>query len=194
MALFQRSNSDEPSSPTPTTPMAKQQTASAPPGQANIIQQGTVLEGTVRSNGDVHISGKVIGRVEVKGKTVIMPGGEVEGEIDSGSARIGGRVKGQVSVRERLELNNTAVVEGDIHTKKLIIEDGATFTGSCDMSGGGVGGSSNGNASSGSSFGSTSSGSASGSSASGSASSDSASGSSKTSGVSSAAGASGSSR
>ena len=189
MALFQRSNSDEPSSPNPPTPMAKQQTASAPPGQANIIQQGTVLEGTVRSNGDVHISGKVIGRVEVKGKTVIMPGGEVEGEIDSGSARIGGRVKGQVSVRERLELNNTAVVEGDIHTKKLIIEDGATFTGSCDMSGGSMGGSSNGNASGGSSFGSTS-----GSSASGSASSDSASGSSKAPGVSSAAGASGSSR
>ena len=116
--------------------MAKQQSASAPPGQANIIQQGTVLEGTVRSNGDVHISGKVIGRVEVKGKTVIMPGGEVDGEIDSGSARIGGRVKGKVSVRERLELNNTAVVDGDIVTKKLIIEDGATFTGSCDMGGG----------------------------------------------------------
>jgi cytoskeletal protein CcmA (bactofilin family) len=116
--------------------MAKQQSAPAPPGQANIIQQGTVLEGTVRSNGDVHISGKVIGRVEVKGKTVIMPGGEVEGEIDSGSARIGGRVKGEVTVRERLELNNSAVVEGDIITKKLIIEDGATFTGSCDMGGG----------------------------------------------------------
>ena len=129
--------------------MSKQQSAPAPPGQANIIQQGTVLEGTVRSNGDVHISGKVIGRVEVKGKTVIMPGGEVDGEIDSGSARIGGRVKGEVSVRERLELNSTAVVEGDIITKKLIIEDGATFTGSCDM-GGSSTGSTPGNGSSGS--------------------------------------------
>lgn len=153
MALFNRSGSDESSSPSnPTTPtMAKQQPASAPPGQANIIQQGTVLEGTVRSNGDVHISGKVIGRVEVKGKTVIMPGGEVEGEIDSGSARIGGRVKGEVTVRERLELNNSAVVEGDIITKKLIIEDGATFTGSCDMSGGSRSSSDNGSSSSSSS-------------------------------------------
>ena len=175
MALFQRSNSDDPSSSKPTTPtMAKQQSAPAPPGQANIIQQGTVLEGTVRSNGDVHISGKVIGRVEVKGKTVIMPGGEVEGEIDSGSARIGGRVKGEVSVRERLELNSSAVVEGDIITKKLIIEDGATFTGSCDMSGGSRAGS----AGDGSSAAASSSDSASGSAA------------SKPSGAPSAAGAS----
>src|SRR5690606_26950415 len=97
----------------------------------------TVIEGTLRSSGNVHISGTVNGNVEVEGRTVVMPDGRVEGEIRSTTAEIGGRIHGQVAVNERLVLKATAVVEGDIQTGKLVIEDGATFTGRCDMSGAG---------------------------------------------------------
>lgn len=125
MALF-RNNAD--------TPMAKQRSgAPAPPGQVNIIGQGTVIEGGLKANSDVRISGKVIGNVNVEGKTVVTPEGVVEGEIRSSHADIAGRVEGEVFVQERLVLKDSAVVNGDIHTAKLVIEDGATFTGTCDM-------------------------------------------------------------
>lgn len=104
-----------------------------PAEQHNIIGKGTVLEGTIRSSGNVHVSGTVIGRLEVEGRTVVMPGGVIEGEVVSASAEVGGRVKGEVRVRERLVLKSTAVVEGDLHTQKLVIEEGAVFTGRCDM-------------------------------------------------------------
>ncbi len=104
-----------------------------PAEQHNIIGKGTVLEGTIRSSGNVHVSGTVTGRLEVDGRTVVMPGGVVEGEIVSASAEIGGRVKGEVRVRDRLVLKNTAVVEGDLNTQKLVIEEGASLTGRCDM-------------------------------------------------------------
>jgi cytoskeletal protein CcmA (bactofilin family) len=125
MALF-KNNTD--------TPMAKQRSgAPAPPGQVNIIGQGTVIEGGLKANSDVRISGKVIGNVNVEGKTVVTPEGIIEGEIRSSHADIAGRIDGEVFVQDRLVLKDSAVVSGDIHTAKLVIEDGATFTGTCDM-------------------------------------------------------------
>ncbi len=106
-----------------------------PAEQHNIIGKDTVIEGTLRSSGNVHISGTVKGNVEVQGRTVVMPGGAVDGEVASTTAEIGGKVKGQISVSERLVLKSTAVVDGDLRTSKLVIEDGATFTGRCDMTG-----------------------------------------------------------
>lgn len=108
---------------------------SNPAEQHNILGKDTVVEGTLRSSGNVHISGTVKGNVEVQGRTVLMPGGTVEGELASTTAEIGGMVKGQISVSERLVLKSTAVVDGDLRTAKLVIEDGATFSGRCDMGG-----------------------------------------------------------
>ena len=135
MALFNKDASSAPDAP-PTT--RTRSTAVNPAEQHNIIGKDTVIEGTLRSSGNVHISGTVNGNVEVEGRTVVMPDGRVEGEIRSTTAEIGGHIQGQVAVSERLVLKATAVVEGDIRTGKLVIEDGATFTGRCDMSGAGA--------------------------------------------------------
>lgn len=127
MALF-RSNDD--------AGMAKQRNGTPiPSGQVNIIGQGTTIEGGLIASSDVRIAGRVVGNVQVEGKTVVTPEGEVEGEIRSTHADIAGYVQGEVIVEERLILKGTARVDGDLHTKKLVIEDGATFTGKCDMSG-----------------------------------------------------------
>ena len=122
-----------PNSPEEETPRPNANANTNPAEQHNIIGKGTVLEGTIRSSGNVHVSGTVTGRLEVDGRTVVMPGGVVEGEIVSSSAEIGGRVKGEVRVRDRLVLKTTAVVEGDLNTQKLVIEEGASLTGRCDM-------------------------------------------------------------
>jgi cytoskeletal protein CcmA (bactofilin family) len=127
MALFR---SDPPSSG-----MAKPRTSApaSPADQHNIIGASTTIEGTLRSSGNVNISGTVNGNVEVEGRTMIMAGGVVDGELSTTSAEIAGTVTGQVAVRERLVLKSSAVVQGDIRTGKLVIEDGATFNGKCEM-------------------------------------------------------------
>ncbi|MFN3597125.1 MAG: polymer-forming cytoskeletal protein [Rubricoccaceae bacterium] len=128
MALFR---SDTPaSSPDGSAPTAAR---GAVADQHNIIGRETTIEGTLRAKGNVHVSGTIRGNVDVEGRTVVMPGGTVEGELVSTSAEVGGRVEGRVVVRERLVLKATAVVEGDIRTDKLIIEDGAAFNGVCEM-------------------------------------------------------------
>ncbi len=124
MALFRSDDS----------PMARSSAPAANPAeQHNIIGTSTVVEGTLRSSGNVNISGTVNGNVEVEGRTMVMPGGVIDGELSSTSAEVAGTVKGRVVVRERLVLKATAVIEGDIRTGKLVVEDGASFNGQCVM-------------------------------------------------------------
>jgi len=99
----------------------------------NLIGTGTVIEGDIRSNGDIRIDGSVFGNVYSKAKVVIGATGKVEGNINSQNADVSGTIKGKSTVNELLFLKASSKLNGDIVTGKLVVEVGATFTGSCNM-------------------------------------------------------------
>ena len=99
----------------------------------NQFGQGTTINGDVTTEGDVRIDGKVIGNVTSKAKTVVGTTGIIEGDILCQNAYIDGRVNGNIEVSELLILSKTAHVIGDIKIKKLVVEEGAKFSGSCIM-------------------------------------------------------------
>lgn len=101
--------------------------------QFNIVGEGTVFEGTLRAESNVNVSGRVVGKLIVNGRAVISQNGRVEGELRATNAAIGGTIEGEVYVEERLELESTAHVDGSIQTDRLIVEEGAVFTGTCKM-------------------------------------------------------------
>lgn len=101
--------------------------------QVNLVGEGTVFEGTVRAESDVRASGRIVGTLEVEGKTMIAEGGAVEGEIIATNADIAGQVEGEIHVEERLVLKSTARVDGKIETDRLVVEEGAQFDGECKM-------------------------------------------------------------
>ena len=125
MALFGASKDKE-------QPMAKQVSATTP-NQVNIIATGTVFEGTLKADSDVSVSGRIIGKLEVTGRAVVAPEGTVEGEVTASNANIAGTVQGDLIIAERLLLGSSAKVEGTIRTGRLIVEEGATFNGECQM-------------------------------------------------------------
>ena len=99
----------------------------------NLIGAGTVIEGDIRSNGDLRIDGAVHGNVISKAKVVVGSTGYVEGNINCQNADVSGTVKGKSTVSELLFLKSSSKMNGDIVTGKLVVEVGATFTGSCNM-------------------------------------------------------------
>ena len=103
------------------------------PQQINLVGEGTTFEGTLRANNDVRTSGRIIGRMEVSGKAIVADTGTVEGEIVATNADIAGTVQGEVYVEDQLVLKSTARIDGTIETNRLVIEEGATFTGECRM-------------------------------------------------------------
>ncbi len=99
----------------------------------NIIGAGTVIEGDIKSNGDIRIDGTVTGTVSTKGKMVVGGTGIIDGEVHCQNADVSGSIKGKLTVSELLSLKATAKINGDIVTNKLAIEPGANFSGSCSM-------------------------------------------------------------
>ncbi|MCG8410002.1 MAG: polymer-forming cytoskeletal protein [Bacteroidales bacterium] len=99
----------------------------------NLIGVGTEITGDINSNGDIRIDGLLTGNLKTAGKVVIGETGKIRGEIDCKNSEILGEVKGKIRVSELLSLKATSKIYGDIATKKLAIEPGSVFTGSCEM-------------------------------------------------------------
>ncbi|MFT6210075.1 MAG: cytoskeletal protein CcmA (bactofilin family) [Bacteroidia bacterium] len=104
-------------------------------GMPNHINSDTAIEGSIKAKGNLRIDGKLTGTLECQGRVVIGASGSVDGEIRCQNAEIEGSINANVIVSELLSLKATAKVHGDIVTKKLAIEPGASFSGSCSMGG-----------------------------------------------------------
>lgn len=100
---------------------------------SNLLAEGTRFEGTLTAESDVNVSGHFIGTLIIDGRAFVAPSGAVEGEIQATNADVAGAVQGDVYVAERLVLKSTARVDGTIHTRRLVVEEGALFSGDCTM-------------------------------------------------------------
>jgi|APTNR8051073442_1049403.scaffolds.fasta_scaffold67357_2 cytoskeletal protein CcmA (bactofilin family) len=95
--------------------------------------QGTQLTGDVNSDGDIRVDGAVKGVLQSKAKIVIGVTGIVEGDLICQNATIEGKVNGNVVASDLVILTKSAFVAGDIQLKKLVVEEGARFSGKCSM-------------------------------------------------------------
>jgi cytoskeletal protein CcmA (bactofilin family) len=113
--------------------MARNDSPPSPPSQINLIARGTTLEGTISTQDDIRVSGRLKGTLRVEGKAIIAQEGQVEGDVHAVDADIAGLVQGEITIKERLVLKSTARIEGTIRTTRLIVEEGAVIDGTCRM-------------------------------------------------------------
>lgn len=103
------------------------------PNAVNRISSETVVEGSIKTEGDIRIDGVLKGSLVSKGKLFIGPSGKVEGDVVCQNGDVSGEVHGKVTVLELLVLKDSAVIDGDIITNKFVVEAGAKFNGNCRM-------------------------------------------------------------
>lgn len=106
---------------------------SADPAAVNFIGEGSEVEGVVRSTSDVRVNGRISGELRVDGRVIIAEKGIVDGTLVATNADVAGTVTGEIHITERLLLKPTARIQGTVHTGRLVVEEGATFDGQCDM-------------------------------------------------------------
>lgn len=102
----------------------------------NMISEGTKIKGTITSENDIRISGKIEGEARCKGKIIIASSAHIQGDLISVDADVSGNVDGTIKVSNRLIMRQSANVGGDIHTKLLVVEEGAQINGSFKMGAG----------------------------------------------------------
>lgn len=95
----------------------------------SIIGADLVVTGTLTSNGDIQIDGKVEGNVHSTSMT-IGDKAYIEGDVVADDVVVRGRIKGGIRARKVL-LTGTCHVEGDILHETFAVESGAFFEGNC---------------------------------------------------------------
>ncbi len=114
-------------------PNSDQGTSLPSSSSINTIVVGTSIEGTIDTQNDIRIDGKVDGTLTCAGKLIIGPDGKVEGDANCQNAVIEGQFRGNLTVTDILDVRENASVVGEIKTGKLLVQNGATFNGNCDM-------------------------------------------------------------
>ena len=101
-----------------------------------IIGKDTIITGTLDIKGALRVDGTIKGKIICSDCVTVGVTGLVEADIEANTAVIAGHMIGNVVTKEKIELQAKCEMEGDIKTKSLVIEQGATFCGSCNMKGG----------------------------------------------------------
>ncbi|RLD21971.1 MAG: polymer-forming cytoskeletal protein [Bacteroidetes bacterium] len=101
----------------------------------NSLVRGTSVEGTITTESDIRIDGKLTGHLISKGKVIIGPSGEINGDIECQNAMIEGHFSGRLHVHELLQVKDSAHIEGEVQTNKLVVQSGSIFNVTCSMGG-----------------------------------------------------------
>ena len=104
-----------------------------PVKEMNIIGAGTVVEGKIRSQGNVRIDGKLIGEITASESLSIGITGEVEGNVAAKNVIVGGKVRGTINASEKIVFEGKSVVRGDIRATRLVVDEGSIFDGRVSM-------------------------------------------------------------
>ncbi len=104
---------------------------------ADIREHTTVLgpdchiKGEMTFDSSVCLLGRFEGRIVSKGVLEVGESAVCKATIDAARVIVDGTVEGDILARERLELHTGASVLGDITAAKLVVAEGASFSGQC---------------------------------------------------------------
>ncbi|MCS6952482.1 MAG: polymer-forming cytoskeletal protein [Bryobacterales bacterium] len=116
-----------------STVPARMADAEAPKGTA-LIGKSVVVKGQIFSREDLYVDGEVEGTLELQdNRLTVGPNGTVKANIKAKEAVIIGTVHGNIEAAEKLDIRKDAKLVGDVKTARIVIEDGAYFKGSIDI-------------------------------------------------------------
>ncbi len=99
-----------------------------------VIGKSVLVKGQVMSREDLFVDGEVDGSVEMQEhKLTIGPNGKVQAGIKAREVVVLGSVTGNVDAADKIEIRREARLVGDIRTARIVIEEGAYFKGSVDI-------------------------------------------------------------
>ena len=100
-----------------------------------VIAQGTSITGKFAATEDVRLDGVIEGDLKCDKRLVMGETGRVKGTITAEDAIIMGTIEGELIVTNTIHLKSTAKIEGNIKSKSMTVDDGAIYSGECNVGG-----------------------------------------------------------
>ena len=98
-----------------------------------VIGPDAVFKGELSFEKGVRVDGKIEGKITTKGHLGVSQGGKLQADVAAGNIIVEGQVTGNLNASDRVELRKTARLKGDIRASKLLVAEGAAFTGQCQV-------------------------------------------------------------
>jgi cytoskeletal protein CcmA (bactofilin family) len=98
-----------------------------------VIGADAQFKGELTFQGGVRIDGQLEGSVQTQGRILVSKGGKLKAEVKAGSVAVEGLVEGNLTADDKVELRATAQLRGDVKASKLLVVEGATFVGRCEV-------------------------------------------------------------
>ncbi|MBS1271290.1 MAG: hypothetical protein MAGBODY4_00419 [Candidatus Marinimicrobia bacterium] len=98
-----------------------------------IIGAASQVHGNIKVEGSVLVAGRVDGDVTSDDFVRVVESSTITGNLIAKSAIIAGRVEGNVRCETKVQLGKKASLLGDLKASRLVIEEGAVFTGKSEM-------------------------------------------------------------
>jgi cytoskeletal protein CcmA (bactofilin family) len=93
-----------------------------------------MIKGQIFSREDLTIDGEVEGSVELQEhRLTVGPHGKLQAGVKAREIVVLGSVHGNVEASDKIDIRKDAKLVGDIKTARIVIEDGAYFKGSIDI-------------------------------------------------------------
>lgn len=103
-------------------------------GGAATLGKNVTVKGQIFSREDLVVDGEVEGTIECQEhKLTIGPNARVAAALKARDIVIFGSIQGNVEAVDKIDIKKEAKLVGDIKTTRIMIEDGAYFKGSIDI-------------------------------------------------------------
>ena len=100
--------------------------------QETIIGADVILNGNLKSSGNIQVNGTIKGKIMTEQNIIIGETAVIEGTLEATSIMVSGAIKGNIYAKEDLDINPSGKIFGDVAAKNLIIKKGAIFVGKSD--------------------------------------------------------------
>lgn len=102
-------------------------------GAETIIGTGVRIKGTLVSDGDITLDGRLVGEIRCKGNASLGVNSQVKGNIQAVNLQIAGRVDGNITAEGEVAISETGQLHGDVVCTQIAISPGAIFIGRNQM-------------------------------------------------------------
>jgi cytoskeletal protein CcmA (bactofilin family) len=94
-----------------------------------VIGPDATFKGEMSFEKGLRLQGKFEGKITTGGKLHIAREAHMQADVEAAAIIVEGEVKGNLNASERIELKASARYEGDLRANKLVVDEGAVFSG-----------------------------------------------------------------
>ena len=102
---------------------------SGPGDFPTVIGPDASFKGEMTFEKGLRLMGKMEGKVNTAGRLHVAKEAKMNADVEAGAIVIEGEVRGNLVAVDRIELKQSARYEGDLTASKLVVDEGAIFSG-----------------------------------------------------------------